>query len=97
MLRQAGIGICLVYDLGYQLLLAVEGIRILGSWDLGARDCVAGAVDNQQSEKSPYAVDEICDYCEVDEKEDQDAFPHGCESRKGIVVRESEDGERVLR
>ena len=47
-LRQAGVGVGLVDDLGDQLLSPVEGIRGSRTRDLGARYGVAGSVDDEK-------------------------------------------------
>ena len=73
---QRGVGVGLMYDFGNQFFSTVNGTGV-GTGELSARDSIAGAVDDEQCEKGPDAVDEECDNGEVDEQEDQDAFPHG--------------------
>lgn len=65
----------LVYDLGDQLRTFVDGGRV---WrrKLGARNCVLGAVEDEQSEEGPDTVNGETQYNHGGHKEYEDSAPH---------------------
>jgi len=84
----------LVDDLRDQLRPLADGVGV-GCGQLGARDLVLGAIDEQQGEEGPDAVDEQGDNEDIRYQEYEHAFPHGeiwvlsggCVRSKGAVLK----------